>query len=160
MDKQPGETLYEYLTRIVSTVHNDLCWSWPGHISQGPRKGYSAIGVQGKVRYAHQVAYELRLGNVPIGLELDHTCLNKWCWNPSHLEAVTHAENCYRAGSFSTHCKHGHAMTQENTRFAKQSYSDRIFQQRRTCKREWIRARRAGLTRGYMADDGRIYGLD
>jgi hypothetical protein len=78
------------------------CWVWTGTRLGGPRGGYGAInrGGQGSQStaplLAHVVAYELYVGPVPDGLELDHLCGNKGCVNPSHLEPVTHRENIRR----------------------------------------------------------------
>lgn len=49
-----------------------------------------------RIRFAHQVFYELHVGPIPRGLELDHLCQNPSCVNPAHLEPVTHAENVRR----------------------------------------------------------------
>lgn len=73
-------------------------------------RGPGALRVQ-----THVAAYEMLVGPVPDGLELDHLCRNPRCCNPSHLEPVTHAENMRRAGSAVTHCIHGHEYTPENT---------------------------------------------
>jgi hypothetical protein len=64
---------------------------------------------------AHRVAYELVIGQIPAGLELDHLCRNVVCVNPAHLEPVTRAENMRRRSAAQTHCKHGHEFTPENT---------------------------------------------
>lgn len=70
----------------------------------------------GKVTKSPYVAlYELLVGPVPEGLELDHLCRNPPCCNPAHLEPVTHAENMRRAGLAVTQCKHGHEYTEANT---------------------------------------------
>lgn len=45
-------------------------------------------------------AYLVTFGPVPEGLELDHLCRNRRCYNPHHLEPVTHAVNCQRAAPF------------------------------------------------------------
>jgi hypothetical protein len=93
------------------------CWPWPGCIS----KGYGEVWFMGKHRKAHVLAWLLLRGPIPAGFELDHLCRNKACCNPSHLEPVTHKENCMRGISFSaknakiTHCPDGHEYTEENT---------------------------------------------
>lgn len=66
-------------------------------------------------QFAHRAAYVERYGPIPRGLETDHLCRNRWCANPDHLEAVTHAENMRRRSEAQTHCTHGHEFTPENT---------------------------------------------
>jgi len=46
-----------------------------------------------KNQQLHRITYELINGPIPEGKELHHTCFNKWCCNPDHLQAVTHAEH-------------------------------------------------------------------
>jgi hypothetical protein len=65
------------------------CWLWLGPLN---RHGY---GIYSNKR-THRIAYELLVGAVPRGLELDHLCRVRNCCNPAHLEAVTHQVNAKR----------------------------------------------------------------
>ncbi len=71
--------------------------------------GYPRIPhkVNGKrVRFsAHRTAYEIWVGPIPDGHEVDHTCHNKLCINPAHLEAVTHPENLRRRRPYKRNAK-------------------------------------------------------
>lgn len=92
----------------------DLCWLWQGAKNN---EGYGTFWVAPHVVAPHRFAYELLVGAVPDGLELDHLCRVVSCVNPDHLEAVTHAENMRRAkvATRSHRCKRGHEFTSENT---------------------------------------------
>ena len=112
-------------------------------------KGYGAIGAGGRGRplYAHRVAYELMIGPIPAGYDIDHLCREPRCCNPAHLEAVPHRENILRGNTWGaknaakTECMHGHPFDAENTyiwhgqRKCKQCQRDR--------QRGYYRAKRA-----------------
>lgn len=52
--------------------------------------------MDGKLRVAHRIGWELYVGELPALLVLDHKCRRKNCVNPGHLELVTAAENTRR----------------------------------------------------------------
>lgn len=99
-----------------SAPHLGPCWVWTGRL----HLGYGTFSAQSRHYRAHRFSYELHVGPIPDGLVLDHLCRAKHCVNPSHLEAVTQAENLRRGSSPSalnarkTHCKRGHEFTPEN----------------------------------------------
>jgi hypothetical protein len=68
------------------------CWIWTGAISS---TGYGSFGepIQSVGRLAHRIAYALTVGPIPEGKDLDHTCHNRACVNPSHLRPVSRKQN-------------------------------------------------------------------
>lgn len=95
----------------------------------------------------HRAAYELYVGPIPDGLDLDHVydrgCRSRRCCNPAHLEPVTRQENILRRTRRITHCPKGHEYSESNTRL-RPSASGGINRQCRVCEaarsREYAKA--------------------
>lgn len=67
----------------------------------------------------HRVMYQLTTGQpLPPGMEVDHTCNNRLCINPAHLQAVSHADNMRLGRGRRTHCRAGHEWNDDNTYIA------------------------------------------
>ena len=100
-------------------VRAEGCWPWQAY--RTPR-GYGYFSVNDRLETAHRVAYQLYVGPIPEGLEVDHLCGNPSCVNPAHLEPVIHKVNSQRrfnyanGGTVKTHCLRGHPLTPENLR--------------------------------------------
>lgn len=70
------------------------CWLWTGSTNG---RGYGHVRVNMCLTYAHRLSYEMSVGPIPEGLQIDHLCGNTLCVNPEHLEVVTAVENQLRA---------------------------------------------------------------
>ncbi len=147
------------LRRFTAKIQIDEvngCWVWTAAIS-GP--GYAVLSVGGRAALAHRVSYELFVGPIPLGLELDHLCRNTRCVNPDHLEPVTHRENMVRgeAGALiaatmraKTHCPRGHSYSGANLYLAPRNDGG-VNRCCRECRRSQLRASRARQTTGRSA---------
>jgi HNH endonuclease len=105
----------------IGSLGTDGCWPWLGYINGD---GYGRVAWHRRSTQAHRVVYELLVGPIPEGLQIDHLCRVRHCVNPGHMEPVSQAENLRRgAGPWpaaainrdKTHCPHGHAYDEVNT---------------------------------------------
>lgn len=92
----------------------DGCWIFTG---ARQTSGYGSISHRGRTVLAHRLSYELLVGPIPDGLQIDHLCQVKACCNPAHLEPVTGWENMRRR--FNTEasrqtCPQGHHYSGDN----------------------------------------------
>ncbi len=116
------------------------CWEWLGAINN---HGYGTFSVARRTHSAHKFSYEMYVGAVPHGLDLDHLCRNRWCVNPAHLEPVTRRENTLRgehpaAVSYVTKtCGRGHSITGDNVRVIRRH--GRQYESCLRCSRERLK---------------------
>lgn len=98
------------------------CWHWVGGCNVG---GYGMFCLDGRDHLAHRLAYEDAASPIPNGFQVHHTCRNKGCVNPKHLQAMSRAEHMAQPDSSQainaakTHCPRGHEYTKANTRLKK-----------------------------------------
>lgn len=86
------------------------CWMWTG--ATNTRYPVFALGGRGNMGYAHRFSFELNVGPIPDGYEIDHLCRVPLCVRPDHLEAVTPQENKRRTRT--AQCQRGHERIAEN----------------------------------------------
>lgn len=112
------------------------CWEWKLSLNWG---GYGSFRSGAHRTGAHRAAYELLVGPIPPGLDIDHLCRNRKCVNPAHLEPVTRSENLRRGiggrwNADKPRCPQGHAYDAANT------YHDkRGWRGCRKCRRAAVR---------------------
>ncbi len=153
MGGKRGQSAEDKIRRYTVVIGD--CWLWQRALNDA---GYGVVYIEGRSRLAHRVAYELYVGSIPDGLELDHTCPNRSCVYHGHLQAVTHLENVRRGNGAidtrirfqaRTHCVNGHKLDEDNT----YSYINRdgyMVRECRTCKyanrkRSWEKIHGGGV---------------
>lgn len=93
------------------------CNLWKGDKNN---EGYGRLVIDGKQRYAHRVSYQLHVGPIQRGFQVDHLCRVRHCFEPRHLEVVTNRENTLRGNhplvvvSRQSHCARGHDQRDPN----------------------------------------------
>jgi hypothetical protein len=118
------------------------CWVWRA----GLRNGYGEFRPDPKSKApAHRVVWELLVGPIPDGMELDHRrCRNKRCVNPDHLELTTKPGNLLEPDGAAginkakTHCPQGHPYSGDNL-IVYQSGPRKGARLCRACQNAWYR---------------------
>lgn len=119
------------------------CWLWTGGVGSS---GYGNFGKPTKL--AHRVSYELEIGPIPEGMQLDHLCRVRTCVNPAHLEPVTARVNGERSENFAgvnarkEMCANGHPFDEANTAYRKRR-DGRVRRACRACDRKKVATYRA-----------------
>lgn len=88
------------------------CHLWLGALDSD---GYGTFYFRQKNRRAHRVGWFISHGAVGNDLVINHTCRNRHCVNPQHLQRVTQTVNALKdscsiayINSQKTQCKRGH----------------------------------------------------
>ena len=136
-------TIEDRIAKYSLVNLNNGCQLWTAACDQD---GYGMVWYQGRGVRVHRVAWELKYGEIPEGLELDHLCRVRNCLNTDHLEVVTHAENVRRGdrsnyggkhNKVKTHCPQGHEYNEENTHYGKTSRSCRACHRAKSYNDYW-----------------------
>jgi hypothetical protein len=87
MKANTPEKLWEF---VDVSAGPSACWPWTGTRDAA---GYGRFSIRCKYYSAHRLAYVQRLGEIPEGLEIMHSCDNPPCCNPAHLSPGTRTDN-------------------------------------------------------------------
>lgn len=117
------------------------CWLWLDALD---RDGYGTFFFRRLNRRAHRVAWFMRNGDLKEGLVINHTCRNRHCVNPQHLQAISVTENVMRdstsapyLNSQKTHCPKGHAY---DRKYGKQRYCSTCeSEKRKRLRAKWAK---------------------
>ena len=93
---ESNEAVRAYLLSKVEQRPNG-CWIWKGSVD---RRGYGLCTVNGRGERAARAAYKAWVGPIPAGHDVHHTCPNRNCINPEHLEALPHGVHLRLHGPF------------------------------------------------------------
>lgn len=159
-----------FWSKVDSSGGPDACWPWT--LSVIPNTGYGQMKnkLTGRV-VAHRFAYEDKVGPIPEGHFVDHTCHNRdvscaggkecqhrRCCNPAHLEPVPDSrENSRRANEprkraqFAEVCANGHPWKPDNEKWVTSTSGYRT-RQCRACNRIRMYEKKHGKPRPGPAD--------
>lgn len=84
----------ETFWRSVAKGQRHLCWPWTLGLGRG---GYGKAQYQGRTWGSHRLAFTLAKGIIPAGKQINHSCNNRPCCNPWHLEPGTQKQNIEHA---------------------------------------------------------------
>lgn len=86
------------------------CWVFTGCTDIN---GYGMIwdGRRRNNSKAHRIAYEVWVGEIPLGHDVHHRCRVRACCRPDHLEAIPSAMHNGMHHLPHTHCAQGHPFT-------------------------------------------------
>jgi hypothetical protein len=150
------------MRRLLARTERDVesgCLRWTGARIWS---NYGAISVRkwGGQKRVHRVSYELFIGPIPGGYDIEHVCHtrsdcnmrdqcpHRLCIEPTHLEAITHHENLLRGrgvpgrNAKKTHCIDGHALVGKNLYITPSTGSRQCLTCRETKRAAWLDANR------------------
>lgn len=110
-------TVDNYWSHVQKT---DDCWLWTGSLTLAGYGSFHSPYIA--TRSAHRISWILSGRELASSDTLDHSCPNRNCVNPGHLEPMSIGDNVRRSkntfatiNAAKTHCKAGHPFDEANT---------------------------------------------
>lgn len=85
--------LHRFWSRV--DVREGVCWLWTGPPHS---KGWGQISINRRPVKTHVYSWEIHRGGVPSNRLLKHTCNNRLCVNPDHLDLCDRLDLSLRSG--------------------------------------------------------------
>jgi hypothetical protein len=111
--------IQRFWAKVDKSAGLDACWLWTASTSGA---GYGNIGMDGAMKSAHRISWELANGPIPPGMLVRHKCDNPPCVNPRHLLLGTHSDNMQDMLERGRQAK-GSKVTEEMVREIRSRYS-------------------------------------
>jgi hypothetical protein len=121
------------------------CFLWMGALNSN---GYGVFYLDGRMQYAHRVAFSSMNGEATEKTEIDHLCRTRNCVNPDHMEIVTHRENTLRGDTVSgrsarkTSCIRGHELPIANRKGRRRCKPCAALAEANRPARDWSKVKR------------------
>lgn len=82
--------LPENIKSRISRCYKTGCWNWTGG-TKPDKTGKRRASINGL--QAYRIIWEILIGQIPKGMNLNHKCHNTLCVNPKHLYVGTQKQN-------------------------------------------------------------------